>query len=116
MALSGFEIAMGGVSSIPVLGGLIFLGFKAFGEKNLDASKLKPKKPAPAAKKDPAAAEKKPTSAAKKDPANTEKKPTPAAKKDPATAEKKPTPAAKKDPATAEKKPAPVAKTEPEST
>ena len=88
MALSGFEIAMGGVSSIPVLGGLIFLGFKAFGEKNLDASKLKPKKPAaaekkraPAAKKDPDAAEKKPAAAA-------EKKPAPAAKKDPETSEK----------------------------
>ena len=72
MALSGFEIAMGGVSSIPVLGGLIFLGFKAFGEKNLDASKLKPKKPAPAAKKESAAAEKKPTPAAQKTPKSTE--------------------------------------------
>ena len=81
MALSGFEIAMGGVSSIPVLGGLIFLGFKAFGEKNLDASKLKPKKPA--------AAEKKPAPAAKKDPAAAaEKKPAPAAKKDPESSEK----------------------------
>ena len=70
MALSGFEIAIGGISSIPVVGGLIFLGFKAFGEKNLDASKLKPKKPAAAAKKAPAAApaEKKPAPAAKKDP------------------------------------------------
>ena len=73
MALSGFEIAMGGVSSIPVLGGLIFLGFKAFGEKNLDASKLKPKKAAPAAKKEPAAAEKKPAPAAKKDSESSEK-------------------------------------------
>ena len=72
MALSGFEIAMGGVSSIPVLGGLVFLGFKAFGEKNLDASKLKPKKPAPAAKKESAAAEKKPTPAAQKTPKSTE--------------------------------------------
>ena len=65
MALSGFEIAMGGVSSIPVLGGLIFLGFKAFGEKNLDASKLKPK--------NPAAAEKKPAPAAKKAPESSER-------------------------------------------
>ena len=72
MALSGFEIAMGGVSSIPVLGGLVFLGFKAFGEKNLDASKLKPKKPAPAAKKESAAAEKKPAPAAQKTPKSTE--------------------------------------------
>ena len=81
MALSGFEIAMGGVTSIPVLGGLIFLGFKAFGEKNLDASKLKPKKPAAAAKKDPASAEKKPATAAKKDPATEEKKTAPATEK-----------------------------------
>ena len=72
MALSGFEIAMGGVSSIPVLGGLVFLGFKAFGEKNLDASKLKPKKPAPAAKKESAAAEKKPAPATPKTPKSTE--------------------------------------------
>ena len=88
MALSGFEIAMGGVSSIPVLGGLIFLGFKAFGEKNLDASKLKPKKPAPAAKKEPAAADKKPAPAAKKEPAAADKKPAPAAKKDSESSEK----------------------------
>ena len=81
MALSGFEIAMGGVTSIPVLGGLIFLGFKAFGEKNLDASKLKPKKPATAAKKDPVSAEKKPAAAAKKDPASAEKKTAPATEK-----------------------------------
>ena len=88
MALSGFEIAMGGVSSIPVLGGLIFLGFKAFGEKNLDASKLKPKKPAPAAKKEPAASDKKPAPAAKKEPAASDKKPAPAAKKDSKSSEK----------------------------
>ncbi len=91
MALSGFEIAMGGVSSIPILGGLIFLGFKAFGEKNLDASKLKSKKPAAAAKK--------PAPSAKKDSdAAAAKKPAPEAKKDPAAAEKKPAPEAKKDP------------------
>ena len=44
MALSGFEIAMGGITSIPITGGLIFLGYKGFGERNLDTSKLKPKK------------------------------------------------------------------------
>ena len=88
MALSGFEIAMGGVSSIPVLGGLVFLGFKAFGEKNLDASKLKPKKPAPAAKKESAAAEKKPAPAAKKESSAAEKKPAPAAPKAPKSTEK----------------------------
>ena len=96
MALSGFEIAMGGVTSIPVLGGLIFLGFKAFGEKNLDASKLKPKKPAAAAKKDPATTEKKPAAAAKKDPVSAEKKPATEAKKDAASAEKKTAPATEK--------------------
>tara|TARA_B100001173_G_scaffold283461_1_gene269028 strand:+ start:1817 stop:2191 length:375 start_codon:yes stop_codon:yes gene_type:complete len=53
MALSGFEIAVGGITSIPVTGGLIFLAYKAFGEKNLDASKLKPKKPAQAKKAEP---------------------------------------------------------------
>ena len=53
MALSGFEIAIGGITSIPVTGGLIFLGYKSFGEKNLDASKFKPKKPAQAKKAEP---------------------------------------------------------------
>ena len=46
MGLSAFEIAVGGIASIPVLGVLIFLIYKAFGEKNLDTSKLKPKKAA----------------------------------------------------------------------
>ena len=54
MALSGFEIAIGGITSIPVTGGLIFLGYKSFGEKNLDSSKFKPKKPAQAKKAEPA--------------------------------------------------------------
>ena len=49
MALTGFEISVGGVLSIPVVAGLTFLGFKTWGEKSLDASKYKPKKPAPAA-------------------------------------------------------------------
>ena len=44
MALSEFDIATGGLTSIPVLGGLIFLGYKSFGEMSLDTSKLKPKK------------------------------------------------------------------------
>jgi hypothetical protein len=46
MALSGFEIAIGGITSIPVVGGLIFLGYKSLGESSLDTSKLKPKKKA----------------------------------------------------------------------
>ena len=44
MALSEFEIAIGGLTSIPVLSGLIFLGYKSVGEISLDTSKLKPKK------------------------------------------------------------------------
>ena len=44
MALTGFEIAIGGITSIPVTAGLVFLGYKIFGEKQLDVSKLKPKK------------------------------------------------------------------------
>ena len=61
MALSGFEIAVGGLFSIPVVGGLVFFGYKAWGEKSLDASKLKPKKPAAAEK--PAAEKKAPAKA-----------------------------------------------------
>ena len=45
MALSGFEIATGGITSIPVTAALIFLSYKAFGGKNLDTTKYKPKKP-----------------------------------------------------------------------
>ena len=44
MALSEFEIAIGGLTSIPVVGGLILLGYKSSGESSLDTSKLKPKK------------------------------------------------------------------------
>ena len=54
MALSGFEIAMGGITSIPVVGGLIFLGYKSFGESSLDASKLKPKQKTIVKKETPA--------------------------------------------------------------
>ena len=47
MALSEFEIAIGGITAIPVVGGLIFLGYKSFGESSLDTGKLKPiQKPA----------------------------------------------------------------------
>ena len=53
MALSGFEIATGGITSIPVTAALIFLGYKAFGEKNLDATKYKPKKTVQAKKAEP---------------------------------------------------------------
>ena len=54
MALSGFEIAMGGITSIPMVGGLIFLGYKSFGESSLDASKLKPKQKTTVKKETPA--------------------------------------------------------------
>ena len=54
MALSGFEIAMGGITSIPVVGGLIFLGYKSFGESSLDASKLKAKQKTTVKKETPA--------------------------------------------------------------
>ena len=47
MALSEFEIAIGGITAIPVVGGLIFLGYKSFGESSLDTGRLKPiQKPA----------------------------------------------------------------------
>ena len=54
MALSEFEIAMGGIASIPFVGGLIFLGYKSLGESSLDASKLKPKKKSVVNKETPA--------------------------------------------------------------
>jgi hypothetical protein len=53
MALSGFEIATGGITSIPVTATLIFLGYKAFGEKNLDTTKYKPKKSVQTKKAEP---------------------------------------------------------------
>ena len=64
MSLSGFEIAVGGITSIPVVSGLVLLGYKAFGEQNLDSSKLKPKTKPPA-KKDVSVAEKKPVKSQK---------------------------------------------------
>ena len=64
MPLSGFEIAVGGMTSIPVVSGLVLLGYKSFGEKALDSSKLKPKaKAKPAAKKDVPVSDKKPVKA-----------------------------------------------------
>ena len=44
MSLSEFEISVGGITSIPLTSSLVLLLYKAFGEKRLDASKLKPKK------------------------------------------------------------------------
>ena len=53
MALSEFEITIGGLTSIPAVGGLIFLGYKSLGEGSLDTSKLKPKKRQRSQKKHP---------------------------------------------------------------
>ena len=70
MPLSGFEIAVGGIASIPVVSGLVLLGYKAFGEKGLDSSMLKPKAKPPA---------KKAVSVAEKKPLKSQKEPTAAA-------------------------------------
>ena len=64
MPLSGFEIAVGGITSIPVVAGLVLLGYKSLGEKALDSSKLKPKAKPPA-KKDVPSSDKKPVKAKK---------------------------------------------------
>lgn len=105
MALTGFEISVGGVLSIPVVAGLTFLGFKTWGEKSLDASKYKPKKPAPAAAAKKPAPEK---TAAPEKKADTEKKPAP--DKKPATEKT----AATEKTTAPDKKAAPVAKTAPD--
>ena len=44
MSLSGFEIAASGIISIPLSRSLVLLLYKAFGEKRLDISNLKPEK------------------------------------------------------------------------
>ena len=44
MSLSGFEVSVGRITSIPLTSSLVLLLYKAFGEKRLDARKLKPKK------------------------------------------------------------------------
>ena len=44
MALSQFETILGGITSIPVLSGSIYLAYKAFGEKALDPGKTAKKK------------------------------------------------------------------------
>ena len=51
MALTTFEIAIGGISSIPTTAGLVFLAYKTWGEKRLDTSGLKPKKTTSSASK-----------------------------------------------------------------
>ena len=86
MALSGFEIAIGGIASIPVVGGLVLLGYKSFGESSLDASKLKPKKK-PAVKQEISASEKK-SSETKSETSKSPKKPSATVKEQSASAEK----------------------------
>ena len=44
MSLSEFEIAVGGITSIPITSSLFLLAYKTFGEQRLDSSNLKPKK------------------------------------------------------------------------
>ena len=44
MSLSGFEIAVGGITSIPLTSSLILLLYKAFGEKGQASTKLKVRK------------------------------------------------------------------------
>ena len=66
MALSEFEIAIGGLTSIPVVGGLIFLGYKSLGEGSLDTSKLKPKKKTTVTKETPAPDKKDPEAKSQK--------------------------------------------------
>ena len=89
MALSGFEIATGGITSIPVTAALIFLGYKAFGDKNLDATKYKPKKPVQAKNAEPSkeVSESKKNDVPKKDTDTTKS----ATRKESATIKKRPT-------------------------
>ena len=44
MSLSGFEIAVGGITSVPLMSGLVLLVYKSFGEKRLEISSLAQKK------------------------------------------------------------------------
>ena len=53
MSLSGFEISVGGITSIPLTSSLVLLLYKAFGEKRMGMSKLKEKVTAKAAPSTP---------------------------------------------------------------
>ena len=91
MALSGFEIAIGGITSIPVVGGLVLLGYKSFGESALDTSKLKPKKKPPvkqekAVKREKSVSEEK-SSATKSEALEGQKKPSATVKEQSASAD-----------------------------
>ena len=93
MALSEFEIVIGGLTSIPVVGGLIFLGYKSFGEGSLDASKLKPKNKTAVAKGAPTLDKKDPGAKGQKIEKNIN---TTSANKDKASAGEQPKPAKEK--------------------
>ena len=73
MALSEFEIAIGGLTSIPVVGGLIFLGYKSLGESSLDTSKLKHKKKPAVATRTPTTDKKNPEAESQKTEKNIQK-------------------------------------------
>ena len=102
MALSEFEIAIGGLTSIPVVGGLIFLGYKSLGEGSLDTSKLKPKKKTTVTKETPAHDKKDPeaksqkiekninTTSTNKEKASTGEQPKPAKEKASISSKKQP--------------------------
>ena len=47
MALSQFEIAVGGITSVPVLAGSIYILYQTFGAKALDTEKVDKLKPSP---------------------------------------------------------------------
>ena len=53
MSLSGFEISVGGITSIPLTSSFVLLLYKAFGEKRMGMSKLKEKVTAKAAPSTP---------------------------------------------------------------
>ena len=102
MALNEFEIAIGGLTSIPVVGGLIFLGYKSLGESSLDASKLKPKKKTAVANGTPTPDNKDPEAASRK----AEKKiNTTTTNKEKASAEEHPKPAKEKTSISSKKQP-----------
>ena len=70
MSLSEFEIAVGGITSIPVTSSLILLIYKTFGEKRLGVAKLKSRKvsakPSPPVSNNDKNTDRKPTSSTAK--------------------------------------------------
>ena len=70
MSLSEFEIAVGGITSIPATSSLILLIYKTLGEKHLGAAKLKSRKvsakPSPPVSNNDTNTDRKPTSSTAK--------------------------------------------------